>query len=69
MYLSEECSTHGVTTIHADTVHGSKGDFYAPRAVMPFEKRKHYLVANLIVAVHSAKDCSASSMKLGVPKT
>ena len=55
MYLSEECSTHSVVTIHADTVHGSTGDFYAPRAVTPFEKRNHYIVANLIVVVHSAE--------------
>ena len=64
MYLSEECSTHGVATIHADTAHGSKGDFYAPRAVTPFEKRNQYIVANLIVVVHSSEDCCASSMKL-----
>ena len=64
MYLSEECSTHSVATIHADTVHGSKGDFYEPRAVTLFEKRNHYIVANLIVVVYSAEDCCASSMKL-----
>ena len=29
-----------------------------------FKKRNHYIVANLIVVVHEAEDCCASSMKL-----
>ena len=33
---------------------------------MSFKIRNHYIVANLTIVVHSAKDCCASSMKLWV---
>ena len=62
--LCDVYSTHAFTIIHVDTFHGSKGNFPVSCAMMSFKIRNHYTVANLVVAVHSAEDCCASSMKL-----
>ena len=66
--LCDVYSTHIFTIIHVNTLHGSKGDFPASCAVTSLKIKSNYIVANLTVAVLSADNCSASSMKLWVPK-
>ena len=66
--LYDVYSTHVFTIIHVDTFHRSKWDFPVTCVVTSFKIRNHYIVANLTVAVHSAEDCCATSMKLWVPK-
>ena len=61
--LSDVYSTHVFTIIHAGTFHWSIGDFTVSCAVTSFKIRNYYFAANLIVAVHSAKDCCGSSVK------
>ena len=46
---------------------GVKGTFLY-LVLRSFKIRNYYIVANLIVVVHSAEDCYASSMKFLVPK-
>ena len=58
--LCDIYSTHVFIIIHMNTFQESKGDF----PVLVFKIRNHYIVANLTVAVHSAEDCCASSIKL-----
>ena len=66
--LCDKNSTRDVTNTYVDIVYGNQRDFLVHCTVTSFYKRNNYIVVNLVVVVHSAKDCCPSNIKLWVPK-
>ena len=59
---------HDDTQLSCEYLSPELRGFSSTCVVTSFKIRNHYIVANLTVAVHSAEDCCASSMKFWVPK-